>query len=147
MNAPLNPGRSPHAVRLDPYTGGATTARSQSITGARNPTSGISPGHQASPSGLELVSEVADLAVGGATLTFVLAPFALPALALVALTMVVLMISALGMALLLAPFLVARRCWRSRDRRPAATRLVRRGDGDAGETLRHELVLRAGLGA
>ena len=80
-------------------------------------------------------------------LTFVLAPFALPALALVALTMVVLMIPALGIALLLAPFLVARRCWRSRDRRPAATRLARRGDGDPGETLRHELVLRAGLGA
>jgi hypothetical protein len=80
-------------------------------------------------------------------LTFALAPFALPALALIALTMAVLMIPALGIALLLAPYLVARCGWRSRDRPPAATGLARPGDGDAGyETVRHELVLR-GLGA
>ena len=128
-----------------PYTGGVTTARTQSITGSRNPTSGISPGHQASPRGLELVSEVDDLAIGIGMLTFALAPFALPGLALVALTMAVLMIPALGIALLLAPFLVARR-WRSRDRSSAAigllapARLTR-----ATRRVRHELV--RGLGA
>ena len=146
MNAPLNPGRSPNAVQPKPYTRGVATARTQSITRFRNPTSGISPGHQASPRGLELVSEVDDLAVGIGMLTFVLAPFALPGLALVALTMAVLMIPALGIALLVAPFLVARRCWRSRDRRSAANRLARLGEEDAGyEGGPHELVLR-GLG-
>ena len=147
MNAPLNPGRRVNAVLLGPYTRGATTARTESITGSRNLTSGVSPGHRASPSGLDRVSEVADLAVGAGMLTFALAPFALPALALIALTMAVLMIPALGIALLLAPYLVARRGWRSRDRPPAATGVARPGDGDAGyETVRHELVLR-GLGA
>ena len=129
-----------------PYTRGVTPARTQSITGSRYPTSGISPGQQASPRGLELVSEVDDLAVGIGMLTFALAPFALPGLALVALTMAVLMIPALAIALLLGPFLVARRCWRSRDRPPAANRLARLGEDDAGyEEAPHELVLR-GLG-
>ena len=147
MNAPLRPGRRLNAVLLGPYTGGATTARTESITGSRNPTSGVSPGHRASPSGLDLVSDAADIAVGAGMLTFALAPFALPALALIALTMAVLKIPALGIALLLASYLVARRCWRSRDRPPAATGVARAGDGDAGyETVRHELVLR-GLGA
>ena len=147
MNAPLNPGRRLNAVLLGPYTTGATTARTEAITGSRNPTSGVSPRHQASPSGLDLVSEVADLAIGAGLLTFVLAPFALPALALIALTMAVLMIPALGIALLLAPYLVAQRGRRSRDRPPAATGLARPGDGDAGcETMRHELLL-PGLGA
>ena len=124
MNAPLNPGRSPNAVQ---------------------PTTGISPGHQASPRGLELVSEVGDLATGIGMLTFALAPFALPGLALVALTMAVLMIPALGIALLLAPFLVARR-WRSRDRSSAAHRPTCLGEADAGyEGVPHELV--RGLGA
>jgi hypothetical protein len=146
MNAPLNPGRSPNAVQPKPYTRGVTTARTQSITGSRNPTSGISPGHQASPRGLELVSEVDDLAVGIGMLTVALAPFALPGLALVALTMAVLMIPALGIALLLAPFLVARRCWRSRDRPSAADRLACLGEDDPGyEGGPPELVLR-GLG-
>ena len=146
MNAPLNPGSRLNAVLLDPYTGGARTARTESISGSRDPTSGVSPGHQASPSGLDLVSEVADLAVGAGMLTFALAPFALPALALIALTMAVLMIPALGIALFLAPYLVARRCWRSGHRPQAATGVARPGDGDAGYvTVRHELVLR-GLG-
>lgn len=82
---------------------------------------GTSPGRQTPPSGLELVSEMADLTVGVGMLTFVLAPFALPALALIALIAVVALIPALGVALLLAPFLVARRWWRSRDRSPGAT--------------------------
>jgi hypothetical protein len=81
-------------------------------------------------------------------LSFTLAPFALPALALIALAAVALLIPALGIALLLAPFLVARRCWRSRDRSPGAARSARSGDGDAGyETVRHALVLRGGPGA
>ena len=71
-----------------------------------------------------MVSEVDDLAVGIGMLTFVLAPFVLPCSALVALTMAVLMIPALGIALLVAPFLLARRCWCSRDRRSAANRLL-----------------------
>jgi hypothetical protein len=79
-------------------------------------------------------------------LTVALAPFALPGLALVALTMAVLMIPALGIALLLAPFLVARRCWRSRDRPSAADRLACLGEDDPGyEGGPPELVLR-GLG-
>ena len=41
---------------------------------------------------LELVSEVADLAVGAGMLTLILAPFALPGLALIALTTVALLI-------------------------------------------------------
>ena len=147
MNAPLNPGRRLNAVLLGSYTRGATTARTESITGSRNPTSGVSPGHRASPSGLDRVSQAAALAVGAGMLTSALAPFARPALALIALTMAVLVIPALGVALLLAPYLVARRGWRSRDRPPAATGVARPGDGDAGyETVRHELVLR-GLGA
>jgi hypothetical protein len=104
---------------------------------------GTSPEHQTPPSGLELVSEVADLAVGAGMLTFTLAPFALPALALIALATVLLLIPTLGVALLLAPFLVARRWWRSRDRSPGATRPARCGDGDARyETVRHELMVR-----
>ena len=55
---------------------------------------------------------MADLAVGAGMLTFTLAPFALPGLALTALVAVMLLIPALALALLLAPFLVARRCWR-----------------------------------
>ena len=95
-----------------------------------------------------MVSEVADLAVGAGMLTFTLAPFALPGLALTALVAVMLLIPALALALLLAPFLVARRCWRSRDRSPGATRLARSGDADAGsETVRYELDVRGGRGA
>jgi hypothetical protein len=143
MNAPLNPGRSSNAAQPKPSTRDITTTRTRSITGSRSPTSRISPGHQASPRGLELVSEVDDLAVGIGILTFALAPFALPGLALVALTMAVLMIPALGIALLLAPFLVARHCSRSRDRPSAANRLACLGEDDAGyEGVPHELVLR-----
>ena len=89
---------------------------------------------------------MADLAVGTGMLTFALAPFALPAMALIALIVAVLMIPALGIALLLAPYLVAQRCSRSGHRPPAATGVARPGDGDAGyEMARHESVLR-GLG-
>jgi hypothetical protein len=148
MNESLELVRKPETVPLDPYNEGGTAARSRSITGPGNRTRGTSPGHQTPPSGLELVSEVADLAVGAGMLTFTLAPFALPALALIALTALALLIPALGVALLLAPFLVARRCWRSRDRSPGATRPARSGDGDAGyETVRYELVVRGGPGA
>ncbi len=100
------------------------------------------------PSGLELVSEVADLAVGAGMLTFTLAPFALPALALTALVTVAILIPALAVALLLAPVLLARRCWRSRDRSPVATRPARSGGGDPGyETVRYALDVRGGRGA
>ncbi len=75
-------------------------------------------------------------------------PFALPALALIALTAAVLLIPALGVALLLAPFLVARGWWRSRDRSAHATRPGRRSDAEAGyERVRHDTVMRGGPGA
>jgi hypothetical protein len=81
-------------------------------------------------------------------LTFTLAPFALPALALTALVAVALLIPAVAVALFLAPVLVARRCWRSRDRSRAATRPARSGGGDSGyETVRYELDVRGGRGA
>ena len=148
MSESLEPVRSPKTVLLDPYNRGGTAARSRSITAPAHRTRGTSPGHQTPPSGFELVSEVADLVVGAGVLTFTLAPFALPGLALIALTAVALLIPALGVALLLAPFLVARGCWRSRDRSPGATRRARSGDRDAGyETVRDELVVRGGPGA
>jgi hypothetical protein len=148
MNGPLEPVRSPTTVPLGPHNRGGTPAWPGSITGHENRTLGTSAGHQAPPSGLEVVSEVADLAVGAGMLTFTLAPFALPGLALTALVAVMLLIPALAVALLLAPFLVARRCWRSRDRSPGATRLARWGDADAGsETVRYELDVRGGRGA
>jgi hypothetical protein len=149
MNESLELGRKPETVPLNPYNKGGTAARSRSITGPGNQARGTSPGHQTPPPGLELISELADLAVGAGMLTCTLVPFALPALALIALTAVALLMAALGVALLLAPFLVARRCWRSRDRSPGAPRPARSGDGGAGyETVRYELVgVRGGPGA
>jgi hypothetical protein len=148
MNGSIETVRSPKTVLLDAHNAGCTAARIRSITGPGNRTRGTSPEHQTPPSGLELVSEVADLAVGAGILTFTLAPFALPGLALIALTAVALLIPALGVALLLAPFLVARRCWRARGRSSVATRRTRSGDRDAGyETVRHGLMLRGGRGA
>ncbi|HXD63201.1 MAG TPA: hypothetical protein VNV17_01215 [Solirubrobacteraceae bacterium] len=94
-----------------------------------------------------MIGEVADLAVGAGILTFALAPFALPALALIALTAAVLLIPALGVAVLLAPLLVARAWWRSRGRSAHATRPAR-SDGDAGyERVRHDTVVGGGAGA
>jgi hypothetical protein len=103
---------------------------------------------QTRPSGIELVSEASDLAVGVGILTFTLAPFALPLLALVALVAAMLLIPALGVALLFAPLMVARRYLRSRDRSPVARRSARPGDSKVGhEPVRHELVLRGGPAA
>ncbi|MGB0096651.1 MAG: hypothetical protein WBP81_29440 [Solirubrobacteraceae bacterium] len=88
---------------------------------------------------------MADLTVGVGILTFALAPFALPLFALTALVAVVLVVPVLGVVVLVAPFLVAWRCWRSRDRSPGATTPARSGDGGAGyETVRYELVVRGG---
>ncbi len=110
--------------------------------------SATAPGYRTPAPDLDLVSDVADLAFGAGLLVFVLAPFTLPALALLALVAVVVLVPALVVALLLAPFILARRFWRSRDRPPGATRPGRSGDGDAGhETVRHVVVLRGGLGA
>jgi hypothetical protein len=69
------------------------------------------PRQPTTPSRLDLVSEVSDLAAGLGILTFTLAPLALPALALTALTAVALLIPVLAAAMLAAPFLLARR-WR-----------------------------------
>jgi hypothetical protein len=87
---------------------------------------------QAQPSGVELVSEVSDLAAGAGMLTFTLAPLALPCLALVALTAVALLLPVLAVALPFAPFMAAGRYWRSHDRSSAATRSAPSGDRDAG---------------
>jgi len=146
MNEPLDPARSAKTV-LDP--GGGTAARPRATMGPGKQARGPSPGLKTPPSGLELIREVAGLGVGAGMLTFTLAPLALPFLALTALVAVVLVIPALGVAVLLAPFLVARRCWRSRDRSPEATRPARSSDRSAGyETMHHELVgVRGGPGA
>lgn len=77
--------------------------------------------HQSPRSGLDLVSEVSDLATGAGLLIFTLAPFALPALALTVLAGSLLLIPVVAGPLLAAPFLLARHWWRSRDRRSPAT--------------------------
>jgi hypothetical protein len=64
-------------------------------------------------------------------LIFMLAPFSLPVLALTALAAVALLIPAVVGAVLAAPFLLARRRWRSRDRLSGDTKPSRRGDGEA----------------
>jgi hypothetical protein len=145
MNESLEPVRPPSPLPLDPYARGATATRSRSMTGPGTRASCTAPEHQTPPSGLELVSEVGDLAVGAGMLTLTLAPFALPALALLALTAVVVLIPALGVGLLLAPCLVARRWWRSRHGSPGTARSARSGDGNPGyETMRRQLVVRRG---
>jgi hypothetical protein len=89
------------------------------------------PKHQTTPSGLEFVSEVSDLAVGVGMLIFTLAPFALPVLALAALAAVALLIPA-GVGVVLAgPFMLARRWWRSRDRASRDAKPARAGNGEA----------------
>lgn len=82
-------------------------------------------------SGFEVVSGVSDVAAGAGMLIFMLAPFSLPVLALTALAAVALLIPAVVGAVLAAPFLLARRQWRSRDRLSADTKPSRRGDGEA----------------
>jgi hypothetical protein len=79
-----------------------------------------------------LVGGLSDLAVGAGMLIFMLAPFSLPVLALTALAAVALLIPAAVGAMLAAPFLQARRRWRSRDRLSGDTKPSRRGDGEAG---------------
>jgi hypothetical protein len=149
MNEPLDPAGSAKTVLLDPDNGGRTAARRRATVGPGKQARGRSPGLQTPRSGLELVGEVAHLAVGTGILTFALAPLALPFLALTALVAVVLVIPALGVALLLAPLLVLRRCWRSGDRSPGATKPARPIAGGAGyETKRYGLVgVRGGPGA
>ena len=58
-------------------------------------------------------------------------PFSLPVLALTALAAVALLIGAVVGAVLAAPFLLARRQWRSRDRLSGDSKPSRRGDGEA----------------
>lgn len=125
MNRTLEPVRSPKTPLLDAHSAGGGAARSRSITASGNRTRGASAEQPTPPTGIELVSEVADIAVGVGMLTLTLAPFALPALALTALAAVALLVPALVVALVLAPFLVARRYWRARDRSPGATRSAR----------------------
>jgi hypothetical protein len=70
--------------------------------------------HQTTPSCLEFVSEVSDLAVGLGVLIFTLAPFALPVLVLAALAAGALLIPPVVGVVLAGPFLLARRWWPSR---------------------------------
>lgn len=86
--------------------------------------------HQ-SQSGLEFVSELSDLAACAGMLIVMLAPFSLPVLALATLAAVALVIPAFVGLVLAAPFLLARRWWRSRDRLSGGTKPSRCGDGTA----------------
>jgi hypothetical protein len=74
-------------------------------------------------------------------LIFMLAPFSLPVLALTALAAVALLIPAVVGLVLAAPFLLARRRWRSRYRLSGDTKPSRRGDGEA--RMRRRLELRS----
>jgi hypothetical protein len=67
-----------------------------------------------SPSALELVGEVSDLATGAGIMTFAIAPFAVPFLALTALAVLAILAPMLAGALLAAPCVVAWRRCRSR---------------------------------
>ncbi len=89
------------------------------------------PHHRTTPSGLEFVSEVSDLAVGVGMLIFTLAPFALPVLAVAALAGVALLTPVLVGVVLAGPLLLARRWWRSRNRSPRDTEPFWCGDGQA----------------
>jgi hypothetical protein len=96
------------------------------------------PRHQTTPSGLEFVSEVSDLAVGTGMPIFTLAPFALPVLAL-ALAAVALLIPAVVGVVLGGPFPLARRWWRSRDRVSRDAKPARAGNGEAGMPRRRSV--------
>jgi hypothetical protein len=87
------------------------------------------PTHQTTQSGLEFVSELSDLAAGAGMVIFTLAPFSLPVLALTALAALALLIPVMAGAMLAAPFLLARRWWRSRDRLSRETKPSRCGGG------------------
>jgi len=110
----------------------ATPPRAVSDQVRGNRGAGPAPAQLATPSALELVSEVSDLAAGVGLLIFTLTPLALPALAPTALVAIVLLIPALVGAMLAAPFLLAWRWRRARDRLPAATTPARFGDGERG---------------
>ena len=94
------------------------------------------PKQHIAPSFPGLVSEVTDPAAVAGMLIFTLAPFILPALTLTALAAVALLIPALAGAVLVAPILLTRRWWRSRDRSSGATEPAGSGEGQAG-TSRH----------
>lgn len=100
------------------------------------------------PSGLEVVSEVSDLAAGAGMLIFAFAPFALPALSLTALVAVAVLIPALVGGALVAPFLMARRWRRLRDRLSVASEPSGRGNAKARAPRRRPATAlgRSGLG-
>lgn len=80
------------------------------------------PEQQTRQSGLELITEVAGLAVCAGMITFTVFPLALPALALTALAALLLLVPALIGAVLAAPILMLRRWGQSRDRDLTAAR-------------------------
>lgn len=86
------------------------------------------PEQQNAHSGLEIVGEVTDLAVGLGMIVMTLFPFALPALALSALVALVLMVPMLVGAVLVAPLLMLRSWRRSHARAHSTGRLA--GDGE-----------------
>lgn len=96
--------------------------------GRRNRAGNALPKQQTTPSALEVVSEVSDLAAGLGILTFTLAPLAIPALALTALLALPLLIPVLLGAMLAPPFLLASRWLRARDRSSNRTNQPVRGD-------------------
>lgn len=92
--------------------------------------------HPNRSSSLELFGEVSDLAAGAGMLIFTLAPFALPVPALTALLAVALLITSVVAVVLAAPFLLARRWLRSRDRPSGDRKPSGSGDGETGTPRR-----------
>lgn len=82
------------------------------------------PEQQNAHSGLAIVGEMADLAVGLGMFVMTLFPFALPALALTALVALVLLVPVLVGAVLAAPLLMLRSWRRSHARAHSAGRLA-----------------------
>ncbi len=86
------------------------------------------PEQQNAHSGLEIVGEMADLAVGLGMIVMTLFPFALPALALTAPLALLLLAPVLVGAVLAVPLLMLRSWRRSHARAPSTGRLA--GDGE-----------------
>jgi len=73
MNRMLEPIRSPKTPLLDAHSAAGRAARFRSITASGNRPSGAAGEQATPPTGLEMVGEVADLAVGLGMLTLTLA--------------------------------------------------------------------------
>ena len=147
MNGPHTPIRSLNTGIQGADGAGGPSARPRSITASGNRPRGAAGEQATPPTSLEMIGEVADLMVGVGMLTLTLAPFAVPALALTALVALVLLIPAVVIALPLAPFVLARRYWRSRDRTPSAAGPARSDGGDKETRTRTQHVAAGPLAA